>query len=113
MAEFFFNYNASNLIDSCTFWMRDGRMVTIFTNKKNVPAADVYAEISKAYKTFYDAIGVEYKIVFVRRTKKIDSAEDYISLCEMIEHKMQWDVSYIVEKRDIDKFLHNVIVENA
>ena len=44
---------------------------------------------------------------------KIDSAEDYISLCEMIEHKMQWDVSYIVEKRDIDKFLHNVIVENA
>lgn len=113
VAEFFFNYNASNLIDSCTFWMRDGRMVTIFTNKKNVPAADVYAEISKAYKTFYDAIGVEYKIVFVRRTKKIDSAEDYISLCEMIEHKMQWDVSYIVEKRDIDKFLHNVIVENA
>lgn len=90
---------------SCTFRLRDNRMVLVYQKEKN---KDVDAMLAKLYDSFVEMhkkTRRDFKIVLVDSDTQMRYGEDYLDLCEYVEKGMQVNSIYTCHEQDMNEFV--------
>ena len=107
LAQDFFRFNEKFFRDSCTFRLRDEKLVMVYTNRKNKYTDEQLEKMLEEFETLYDKYHIDYRIVIIRCDERIRKGKDYLALDEYIESNQKLNTKYICKEEDITTFLKN------
>ena len=100
-----FRLNDKFLIYSCTFRLRDNKMVLIYQKEKNKDAKEMLQSLYESFVEMHGKTRSDFKIVLVDSSTKLQYGDDYLELCEYVEKRMQTNSIYTCTVEDIINFM--------
>lgn len=94
------------LIYSCTFRLRDNKMVMVYQKGKNRNVDTLLNGMYDGFVQMNKKTRSDFKIVLVDSTAKLHYGDEYLELCEYIEKQMETNTIYTCSSKDIDAFMH-------
>ena len=101
-----FDINDRFLGYSCTFRLRDNKIVLVYQKEKNKNIDEMLGQLYERFVAMNKKSQSDFRIVLVESTDEMRYGEDYLELCEYMEKRMQVNSIEVCEKEDIDNFLY-------
>lgn len=100
-----FRFNDKYLLSSCSFRLRDNKMVLVYQKEKNKNYEKTLGELYDAFMEMYEEKHNDFRMILTESIKELEYGEDYIALCEYLEKRMPINTVYTCEDVDIQSFL--------
>ena len=101
-----FQINERFLGYSCTFRLRDNKMVMVYQKEKTKNVDEMLGRLYESFIEMNKKSQSDFKIVLIDADEEMHYGEDYLELCEYMEKRMQVNTIEVCEKADIDNFLY-------
>ena len=101
-----FQINDRVLGYSCTFRLRDNKMVLVYQKEKNKNVDEMLEKLYECFVEMNKKTQSDFKIVLIDATDEMLYGEDYLELCEYVEKRMQLNTIKVCEKEDMNHFLY-------
>lgn len=105
LSKHLFRMNDQYLLSSCSFRLRDNKMVLVYQKEKNKNLEKTLGELYDAFMQMYEDKHNDFRMVLTDSVKELKYGEDYIALCEYLEKHMPINTVYTCEPVDIQSFL--------
>ena len=105
MSVDFFHFSEKFFRDSCTFRIRNDKLVLVYKDEKNKNAAQVISRLLEDFDMLYEQYRIDYRIVFIHSDEALKYGDEYLALNEFIDAKVPMNAAYTCQKKDIDDFL--------
>lgn len=90
---------------SCTFRLRDNKMVMIYEKERNRNYENAIGKLFDNFIKLYEEKKIDFRIVLTDSVKELKYGDDYLALCEYMEKRMPLNTVYTCEEVDIQSFL--------
>ena len=100
-----FRFNDKYLMDSCSFRLRDNKMVLVYQKERNKNYEKTLGELYDAFMEMFEEKHNDFRMVLMDSVSELNYGEDYIALCEYLERHMPINTVYTCEAVDIKGFL--------
>jgi len=100
-----FRFNDKYLMDSCSFRLRDNKMVLVYQKEKNKNYEKTLGELYDAFMEMFEEKHNDFRMILMDSASELNYGEDYIALCEYLEKHMPINTVYTCEAVDIQSFL--------
>jgi len=105
LSQHLFRFNDQYLMDSCSFRLRDNKMVMVYQRERNKNYEKTLGELYDAFMEMYEEKHNDFRMILMDSVKELEYAEDYIGLCEYLERHMPINTVYTCEEVDVQSFL--------
>lgn len=100
-----FQINDRLLGYSCTFRLRDNKMVLVYQKEKTKNVDQMLGQLYESFVVMNKKTQSDFKIVLIESTPRMRYGEDYLELCEYVERRLQINGIDECSEEDIDKFV--------
>lgn len=100
-----FRFNDKYLMDSCSFRLRDNKMVLVYQKERNKNYEKTLGELYDAFMEMFEEKHNDFRMILMDSDYALKYGEDYIALCEYLERHMPINTVYTCEAVDIKSFL--------
>ena len=105
LSQHLFRFNDKYLLASCSFRLRDNKMVMVYQKEKNRNYEKTLGELYDAFMQMFEEKHNDFRMVLIESVKELEYGEDYIALCEYLEKHMPINTVYTCEEVDVRSFL--------
>lgn len=105
VSEEFFHFAEKFYKSSCTFRLRDDRIVIVYEEAKNKRAEEKFPEVLDAFNQLYDVYSMPYKIVVIHSSDKLSTGDDYTYYNEFLEKKIPFNSIRVAKEQDVNEYL--------
>lgn len=110
ISQLFFHFSEHYFKDTCTFRLRDDKIVLIYKDDKNPYADKRLPAMIRDFERLYDTYKIEYRVVVIHSDEELRRASQYVELDEYIEEKMPINTVYHCMKRDVESYIRMTYV---
>ncbi len=100
----FFRFSERLFKDSCTFRIRDDKLVLVYRDEKNKNAAQVIDKLIRDFDKLYEKYRIDYRLVLIHSDEALRHGDEYLALNEFIASKVPVNAAYTCQKKDIENF---------
>lgn len=101
-----FQINDQSIGYSCTFRLRDNKMVLVYQKEKNKKVDQMLEQLYESFMKMSKKSQSDFKIVLIDSTERMKYGDDYLELCEYVERRMQINSIELCNEKDIDEFIY-------
>lgn len=105
LSEKIYHFNEKYFKASCTFRLRDEKLVMVFEDDKNKTLTQTLEQMISDFRGMYNTYKIDYRIVILHSHKLITESFDYLALDEFIEEKMDVNAVHYCTEEDVQEFL--------
>jgi len=105
LSQHLFRFNDQYLLDSCSFRLRDNKMVMVYQKERNKNYENTLGELYDAFMEMFEEKHNDFRMILMDSVKELEYGEDYIALCEYLEKHMPINTVYTCEAVDVKSFL--------
>ncbi len=105
LAADFFRMNDKYLSYSCSFRLRDNKIVMAYPKDRNRDVEPLLSELYEEFKKTYEKKKLEYQIVLIDSSTELSNSKDYLELCDYLEKNMSMNTAYVCTPKNIRDFL--------
>lgn len=91
---------------SCTFRLRDNKMVLVYQKEKNKKVDQMLEQLYESFMKMSKKSQSDFKIVLIDSTERMKYGDDYLELYEYVERRMQINSIELCNEKDIDEFIY-------
>ncbi len=95
---------------SCTFRLRDNKMVMIYEKERNKNYEQSLGALFDNFIKLYEEKREDFRIVLMNSVDELNYGEDYLELCEYLEKRMPLNTIYNCEEADIKSFMRSRMI---
>jgi len=95
------------LMYSCTFRLRDNKMVMVYQKEKNKNYEQALGALFDNFIKLYEETRVDFRIILMNSINELEYGDDYLALCEYLEKKMPLNTVYACEPVDVESFMRS------
>lgn len=105
LSEKIFQFNEQYFQASCTFRLRDEKLVMVFEDEKNKNVAETLERMINDFRNMYHTYKIDYRLVVLHSHKKLTGSSDYLALNEFIEKQLPINDVHHCTEEDVHEFL--------
>lgn len=105
MSAGLFQLSDSFMMYSCTFRLRDNKMVMVYQKEKNKNVEQALGKLFDNFMELYQEKKIDFRIVLTDSVQELAYGDEYLHLCEYIERQMPINTVYTCEEADIKSFM--------
>lgn len=110
LAEEVFHFNEKFFRDSCSFRLREDKLVMVYQDEKNQDAESKISILLRDFERIYDRYRMDYRIVLIHSEDALVQGREYLALNEFLEEKMELNTVYRCEKKDVEDYLKSTYI---
>jgi len=95
---------------SCTFRLRDNKMVMVYQKEKNKNYEKVLEDLFENFMKIYKEQKMDFRVILTDSVNELVYGDDYLELCEYLEKRMPLNTVYTCEEVDIKSFLRSKMI---
>lgn len=107
MSEHFFHFCENSFKNSCTFHMRDDKLVLVYQDDKNKDACEKIPVLLEEFRQLYVKYKMDYRIVIIQCNPKIITGSEYLALNDFIDGRIAMNSVHLCDEKDVDDFLEH------
>ncbi len=104
MSSELFQLSDRYMMYSCTFRLRDNKMVMVYQKERNKNVKQVLQDLFTNFMKLYERQRMDFHIVLMDSIEEMVYGEDYLALCEYAEQRTPLNTVYVCKEEDIKKF---------
>jgi len=104
MSSELFRLSDRYMIYSCTFRLRDNKMVMVYQKERNKNEKEVLQDLFLNFMNLYQKQKMDFRIVLMNSMPDMIYGEEYLELCTYAEEHMPLNTVYACKEEDIKEF---------
>lgn len=104
LSEEFFHFNEKFFRDSCTFRLREDKLVMVYRDDRNPDADTRIPVLLQDFERLYEQYRMDYRLVIIHSDQTLVKGREYLALNEFLEEKMEMNTVYYCKKQDVEDY---------
>lgn len=102
-----FRMNDKFMMYSCSFRLRDHKMVLVYQKERNKNYEKVLGDLYDTFMHMFEEKRNDFRMILTDSNSELIYGDDYLALCDYVEKKMPINTVYSCEEVDIQSFLRS------
>lgn len=104
MSQEFLCFNEKYFRASCTFRLRDDKLVMVYQNGRNKNEEMRREKLTHDFEKFCDSAQLNYRLVVIHATDSFTRSREYLELDEFVEERLPLNTVYECVQKDIEDY---------
>lgn len=110
MSDKLFQLSDRYMMYSCTFRLRDNKMIMVYQKEKNKNYEQALEALFDNFIKLYEEKREDFRIILMSSVEELTYGEDYLNLCDYLEKRMPINTVYTCEEVDVKSFLRSRMI---
>lgn len=110
LSEYFYHFGENFFKKSCTFRLRDDRLVIVYEDELNSDAKRILPLLLEDFDKLNEKYRMDYQIVLIHSDIILIEGDEYLALNEFIEERIPINTVYECTNKDMENYLKSAYI---